>query len=125
MIGRGASADVSLRATDASRRRARISRRDDGFVIEDLGSVNGTFVNGVALQGETRVRIGDRIEIGASAILALTVHDELEARLQQLQKLESMASLIAGRAHDFNNSPMVIWMNLSAIEGRSPSTVPS
>jgi hypothetical protein len=64
-LGRG---DVEIRLEDpfASSRHARISRQGHVFVIEDLGSTNGTYLNDEPLNGPQPLRPGDRIRIGDS-----------------------------------------------------------
>ncbi len=63
LIGRGA-ADCDVRAKSVSRQHARIHRRDEHFVIVDLGSTNGTVVNGERISSETRLTHGDMITLG-------------------------------------------------------------
>jgi FHA domain len=64
-LGRGDSADIRMEDPFASSRHARIERQGDVLVIEDLGSTNGTYVNGrqitrpVQLEADDTVRIGD------------------------------------------------------------------
>jgi pSer/pThr/pTyr-binding forkhead associated (FHA) protein len=62
-LGRG---DVEIRLEDpfASSRHARISRQGHVFVIEDLGSTNGTYLNDEPLTGPQPLHPGDRIRIG-------------------------------------------------------------
>jgi hypothetical protein len=62
-LGRG---DVEIRLDDpfASSRHARISRQGHVFVIEDLGSTNGTYLNEEPLNGPQPLHPGDRIRIG-------------------------------------------------------------
>jgi hypothetical protein len=68
-IGRDPGADLTLDDGGVSRRHARVSLADgDGPVIEDLGSSNGTFVNGERVGGERRLADGDEIQIGETAI---------------------------------------------------------
>jgi hypothetical protein len=64
-IGRAANNDVPL-ATDeyASSRHARIEPRRDGVWVSDVGSTNGTFVNGIRLTRERRLAPGDVLRIG-------------------------------------------------------------
>ena len=65
LIGRDADAAVLLDEIAVSRRHARISiEANDGVTIEDLGSRNGTFVNGRAVHAVTPLRRGDVIGIG-------------------------------------------------------------
>lgn len=66
-LGRASENDVVLSQPSVSRQHARISRAADGHVsVEDLGSSNGTFVNGSRLKPETAVRVDpdDVIVIG-------------------------------------------------------------
>jgi predicted component of type VI protein secretion system len=70
-IGRQAGGEGTLAEDiEISRRHARISGDPDGrCVIEDLGSTNGTFVNGRRVEQPTILETGDRIELGASALV--------------------------------------------------------
>jgi hypothetical protein len=63
-LGRTASCDVVLDDDDVSREHCRISPRDDGYVIEDLDSSNGTIVNGQLIQSPAYLRPGDLVVIG-------------------------------------------------------------
>jgi pSer/pThr/pTyr-binding forkhead associated (FHA) protein len=64
ILGRGPSADIQLEDTFASSRHARIAAQGSVMVIEDLGSTNGTFLNGEPLRGPQPLHHGDRIRIG-------------------------------------------------------------
>jgi pSer/pThr/pTyr-binding forkhead associated (FHA) protein len=64
-LGRGQTNDVPLQGDEyASTRHARIEPRRDGIWIEDIGSTNGTFVNGIRLTRERRLAPGDVVRIG-------------------------------------------------------------
>ena len=64
-IGRGAGNDVSIgRDEYASSRHARFEPRRDGVYVEDAGSTNGTFVNGIRLARERRLAPGDVVRVG-------------------------------------------------------------
>jgi pSer/pThr/pTyr-binding forkhead associated (FHA) protein len=67
-IGRSRSTDVYLADDRASRRHARIDLQQNAFVISDLGSANGTLVNGRRIQRQT-LRDGDEIRIGNSRLV--------------------------------------------------------
>lgn len=71
LIGR--SAECSLRAaSDAiSRRHCQIELTDSGYVVSDLGSRNGTFVNDVAIQAKTPLRDGDTLRVGPLVFLVV------------------------------------------------------
>jgi signal transduction histidine kinase len=120
VIGRG-NADIALTEGDVSRQHARFSFGDHGFEITDLGSSNGTLVNG-ARAGDVPlpVRVGDKIQLGRT-VLVFAQHDELEQRVQHMQRLESMATLAGGIAHDFNNALAVVVGNLEHVERALPA----
>jgi hypothetical protein len=63
-IGRSADADVRIDDRYASGLHARVYARDGRFVVEDLGSTNGTLLNEAELRGEAELEEGDTIRIG-------------------------------------------------------------
>ena len=63
-IGRSDSADVQIDDPYASSAHARIFPRGDYMYIEDMGSTNGTFLNGRALRRPEQLKVADRIRIG-------------------------------------------------------------
>jgi hypothetical protein len=67
-LGRGSGSDVILQDSQASRQHAEISRQGDQYVIRDLGSTNGTFVNDERVVGSRPLRPGDRIRIGDTVL---------------------------------------------------------
>jgi hypothetical protein len=66
LLGRGDGADIRLEDAFASTRHARLVAEGDVIVLEDLGSTNGTYLNGEPLRGPQPLHIGDRIKIGDS-----------------------------------------------------------
>jgi sigma-B regulation protein RsbU (phosphoserine phosphatase) len=68
IVGRGAGAGLSLADPFLSRQHSRFFRRGDRVFVEDLGSRNGTLVNGVAVSAPTEIAPGDVIEISGSII---------------------------------------------------------
>jgi hypothetical protein len=64
-IGRGHQNDIAI-ATDeyASARHARFEPRQDGVWVQDLGSTNGTYLNGTRLDGPRRLARGDIVRVG-------------------------------------------------------------
>lgn len=83
LIGRSPKAGLRLTGEGVSRMHARFVRRDDGTYVEDLGSTNGTLVNGVRLTGPAVLRDGDKIQIGASFLIKFSLQDALEQNFQQ------------------------------------------
>ncbi len=67
-IGRLPENDLSIPDACCSSRHAAVAPVEEGFVIRDLGSKNGTWVNGIRLTGEKPLKKGDDIKIGNSHI---------------------------------------------------------
>ena len=65
VLGRDPSADCVLDFPMISWRHAELQRAADGVYVQDLGSRNGTYVNGVRISGRTLVRTGDEIGLGS------------------------------------------------------------
>ena len=69
VVGRDAGSGITLDGDDfASSRHASIEPRADGVWVEDLGSTNGTFVNGERITRRTLVRAGDAVRIGQTEL---------------------------------------------------------
>jgi sigma-B regulation protein RsbU (phosphoserine phosphatase) len=77
VIGRATSADLVLEDPFLSRQHSRLFRRGERLFVEDLGSRNGTLVNGRPIAGPTELRLGDVIQISGST-LTLRRADGLE-----------------------------------------------
>ena len=69
-VGRADSNDVILGSdSTVSRAHAAIVRYPSGWCVRDLGSANGTFVNGERVMGEQSLQPGDEIAVGASRLV--------------------------------------------------------
>ncbi len=82
LLGRGEGSAVQVIDDSASRRHAVVRITAGETVIEDLGSRNGTFVNGARVSRH-RLHDGDKIQIGSTTILKFTYHDHLEESFQR------------------------------------------
>jgi two-component system cell cycle response regulator len=78
LIGRSSEAQVMLTDAAMSRRHSAIARTPEGYFIEDLGSANGTIVDGVKIAELTQLHDGSRIEVGAHTLLRFGLHDAVE-----------------------------------------------
>jgi len=70
IIGRDTNADIVINVAEISRQHTRLRLEANGYIAEDLGSTNGTFVNGSRLTGPITLRPGDIIQLGEAATLA-------------------------------------------------------
>ncbi len=80
VLGRTDAANVAIHQDSVSRTHARLTRGPSGYIIEDLGSSNGTFVNDQQVQGVRSLAHGDRIGLGPEVELQLFLVVEQEAR---------------------------------------------
>ncbi len=69
LVGRAPSADLRLSDPRVSRLHARIEVRDDGVYVEDLGSRNGTLVNGNPIDAPQRLGIDEELTVGPAALV--------------------------------------------------------
>jgi pSer/pThr/pTyr-binding forkhead associated (FHA) protein len=68
-VGRGGQNDVSIEGDEfASARHVRIEPRRDGVWVSDLGSTNGTFVNGVRIDRPCKLAQGDVVRVGETEL---------------------------------------------------------
>ena len=68
VLGRGEDCDVRVVSGQVSRRHAAVRVAGGDFLVRDLGSTNGTLVNGERVKGERKLMPGDRIEVGGVAV---------------------------------------------------------
>jgi pSer/pThr/pTyr-binding forkhead associated (FHA) protein len=69
VIGRDSSSGVAINDAEVSRKHARMMFQGGKYVIEDLGSTNGTFVNGQRLAGPIVLKSGDVVSLGEQIVL--------------------------------------------------------
>ena len=70
VIGRETAANLCIADASVSRRHSKIEKKESGFVLTDLESLNGTFVNDVPVKSRL-LEHGDRVRIGDSQFLFL------------------------------------------------------
>ncbi len=96
LIGREPDADIVIADRRISRHHAEIVRRDDKYYLRDLGSKNGTYVNGERLLGQHELRDDDEIHIALAARLSFlgpssTMSLDLDATLKPGLRLDAQA----------------------------------
>lgn len=69
LVGRAPSADLRLDDPRVSRLHARIEIRDDGVYVEDLGSRNGTTIDGIDVTEPRRLEVDDEVTVGSAALV--------------------------------------------------------
>ncbi|MCB0208729.1 MAG: FHA domain-containing protein [Anaerolineae bacterium] len=69
VMGREEGLEIVLQDPESSRRHARVYWQAGHYIIEDMGSTNGTFVNGIQITGPQFLNPGDSIGIGQTALV--------------------------------------------------------
>jgi hypothetical protein len=69
IIGRDVTSSIAISDAEVSRKHARLTFQGGKYVIEDLGSTNGTFVNGQRLTGPVVLKPGDLVALGEQIVL--------------------------------------------------------
>lgn len=82
VIGRSPKCDIQVDQESVSRDHCRIRFEDGGFIVRDLGSTNGTYVNDDLVQQDGRLRHGDQLKVGRT-ILKFIVGDDVEVQYHE------------------------------------------
>jgi pSer/pThr/pTyr-binding forkhead associated (FHA) protein len=90
-IGRDATNVIAINDAEVSRRHARMEQRGSAYVIQDLGSTNGTFVNGTRITGMQVLNPGDTVSFGEGIVLAYEPVMDLNATILS-SKVPQMAT---------------------------------
>jgi pSer/pThr/pTyr-binding forkhead associated (FHA) protein len=91
VVGRSSDLDMVLVEDMVSRRHSKITVSGDEVTIQDLGSTNGTFVNGERVERMT-LTDGDRVLIGTSIIKLVTTDGPPAPQMQPKKRLEEVAA---------------------------------
>jgi pSer/pThr/pTyr-binding forkhead associated (FHA) protein len=75
-IGRSKQSGIPLHDSEVSRRHARLAAHDGTLFVEDLGSKNGTFLNGRRVTESIEVREGDAIDVGTTRLVVKSLQAE-------------------------------------------------
>ncbi len=116
-VGRDEECEIRFDNPKLSRRHAKLVEiARQRYVVQDLESQNGTFVNGVPVVGERVLVVGDKIRFGTELVVQVSVHDPVEEQLRQRQRFEALGRATAGIAHDFNNLLGAMIANLGYLQ---------
>jgi diguanylate cyclase (GGDEF)-like protein len=98
VIGRSEKADIRLIDDGISRDHAQLVKDQGQFVLEDMGSTNGTYCNGDRVQRQALAE-GDKILLGSTTILKFSYQDRIE---EAFQRQMSESALRDGLTHAYN-----------------------
>jgi two-component system response regulator AtoC len=112
-FGRSRASTVMIDHDKVSRQHARIVRRGADIVIEDLGSRNGTRVNGTRIEAPTRVATGDEIGVGpATAIVGVSTKLRKRTLIGSTSYLEERLGAEADRALRYHRPLGLIMLRI-------------
>jgi len=123
-IGRSTTCDVVIIEPEISREHFVLSRSAQGYMVEDLGSTNGTSVNGALVEGTQLITQEDAIQVGRSIRFQLTERPESYANLIRTGLLVDTKELEepSGRARTGPRSTQEMTI-LSPSQVQSPSEI--
>ena len=113
-VGRDATCNLVLTDASVSRRHARLQGDGRVFDVVDLGSRNGTFVNGRQVQ-QAAVALGDRLEVGSVP---------MRVELASIEELEHLRRVIA-RLHALDRDPLTGLLTRAWIDEQLPALMES
>jgi pSer/pThr/pTyr-binding forkhead associated (FHA) protein len=93
-IGRDSSNDITVNDAEVSRRHSRLTFQGGKYVLEDMGSTNGTFVNGQRLTGPRVLKSGEVVSLGEQIVF---VYEAVES--------DPGATVVSSRAADVVSRP--------------------
>lgn len=82
VLGRSVEAEFQVEDDGISRKHAKVICDEGRFTLMDLGSTNGTFINGNRID-VSPLRDGDKIQIGSNTVLKFSLQDQLEEQYQR------------------------------------------
>jgi serine phosphatase RsbU (regulator of sigma subunit) len=113
VIGRDALCEIVVPVRTISRRHARVGKDKEGYYVEDLGSVNGTYVNGQRLEGRARLTHDDRIRISQNVFQFFDSSHEQTVVLDAAMLREAAAGGPAAKREEQEPQPHIV----SELEG--------
>jgi transcriptional regulator with PAS, ATPase and Fis domain/pSer/pThr/pTyr-binding forkhead associated (FHA) protein len=111
ILGRGAGADLCFRGARVSRHHARFELGSSGLLVHDLGSTNGTVVNGTQIRGTVILKVHDEVEMGSvvATVTALAPRADLQLGLDGNDAFMAHVQAEVVRASTFKR-PMALVM---------------
>ena len=125
VIGRSADCDLALPSAEASRRHASVTMTGEGPVLRDLGSTNGTFLNGIRVEGEETLAPGDGIGVGdvtitfcriGSDVDETATHDEAKTQLAGISPPKESMDVLSG---DLGEIPVFAVLQMLEMGGKT------
>lgn len=111
VIGRGDSADMRIHSGEISREHCRLTADGHNVIVEDLGSSNGTFVNGKPITGSARMTPGDRLTVGPVTFRVMGVRKPAEDDKQSNPDSKLLDPAIVAKAKRISDDDVTSWLS--------------
>lgn len=108
LLGRDPVCDLVIDDVEISRRHARLITQSGGYAVEDLGSMNGTFVNDERITTVVTLKSGDRIRFGDQATFVYEAMAADEAEISAFTVEKAAPAPAAARPASLPPSPAVV-----------------
>jgi DNA-binding NtrC family response regulator/pSer/pThr/pTyr-binding forkhead associated (FHA) protein len=123
-FGRSRRCTVHIDSESVSRSHARLSRSGNSYTIEDLGSRNGTCVNGEKITSSTILRSGDEISVGPiTAVLSISSTGGQRPRLGTTSYLDERLAAECDRGHRYQRTCGLVMLRLEGSNDSVDSAV--
>jgi len=93
-IGRAHGNKIILKDSTISRKHALIIFKENAWFIKDLGSTNGTYVNGKKVRGETKIYEQDIISLGNKTLIPITLFSSMEIKDKKEEDIKYITSIV-------------------------------
>ncbi len=124
IIGRSSESDLCLPNVSVSRRHARLRVKRGGVSVEDLGSNNGTELNGEEIQGRRTLSSGDTLRVGKYTLVYLIEVDMSPTRALQVEEMAPYQPMLgASTAHSTHVISAALRKKLVEAEKRCQNAV--
>jgi pSer/pThr/pTyr-binding forkhead associated (FHA) protein len=100
-IGRDITNDITINDPEVSRHHCRLTRGGGGYTIEDLGSTNGTFVNGQRLTGARPLTSGDSVGMGETVSLAYEAASMAGGEREEQRPAGAQPTMVGAGSQDY------------------------
>lgn len=114
IIGREKECQIRIGSSDVSRQHCRLFVTEEGILIRDLGSQNGTVVNDVTIEGEVLLKAGDEIRVGP---MIFQIPAKRKAQTKIVIPTEPAAPTNKANASD---DDILDWLSKDEISGEIP-----
>lgn len=122
-IGRDINADIVINIPEVSRRHSQFRLDAGNYILEDLGSTNGTFVNGQRLTAPHRMRVGDTIMLGEAVNLTFRSSGPPDPNATMVASSSQVATMVVQDNVGYQSTDPAGMYELDSFEAPPPPAI--